>query len=144
MKNVLRMLAAAVICINTAAPVLAADNTDTDDLVAAVSLFPARVLGVATGAAIGIPVATLRATAERTVDLHKQIARALPEEGSPANVVYSSVAAVPAGILSGVIEGPYYGLCNAGKGFEHPFSVESLSLQSDDLTRHQLDASTER
>jgi hypothetical protein len=143
MKNVLRILAAVALCANTAAPVLAADNTDTDDVVTAVSLFPARVLGVAAGAAIGIPVATVRATAERTLDMHKQIAQALPDEGSPANIVYSYVAAAPAGLLSGVIEGPYYALRNAGRGFEHPFSAESLSLQSDDLTRRQTEASPE-
>ncbi len=133
MKKLVLLAAVAVLALTGNAPVFAADNasSSTEDVVTSVSLIPARVLGFAAGAGLGIPLATVKATVEKTTSYRNRISEALPDSDSPANKAYSTVLAVPAGLLTGVIDGAYYGSKNALKGFEHPFSAESFSATDD-------------
>ena len=135
MNKLIQIAAMAIVCAGMCSPAMAADNTATDDAVTNMALIPARILGVTAGAAVGVPVATVRATVENTVDIQKSLSKSLPDAGSPPNAIYSSVLALPGGLISGVIAGPFYGLKNAGEGFDHPFSATSFSMQDEDITR---------
>jgi hypothetical protein len=134
MKKLALAFAAALLSISAVTPVFAAEtDNNLDQVVTNVSLMPARVIGLAAGAGIGIPIATVRATVERTASIRNKISESLPDTDSPANKAYSTVLAVPAGLLAGVVDGSYYGLVNATKGFEHPFSADSFSLADKEL-----------
>lgn len=137
MNKLMKLLPAALVTMTACAPAFAMDSLKlgpTDLIVESVAMMPARVLGVATGAIVGVPIATVRATAKNTMEAQGKIAGALPEADSPASEVYSSVLSLPVGLLCGLVEGPYYGLKNASHGFRHPFSAESFSLQDDGVT----------
>jgi hypothetical protein len=130
------LMLAALVALATAAPVFAEDKTDMDDAVTQVSLIPARVLGVATGVGLGVPIATTRATIERTGQFQQHISKSLPDQGSPANTVYSAMFALPAGLAVGLVDGVYCGARSGlTTGFDHPFSAESMSLGDDSITQ---------
>lgn len=128
------MALAALAVFASASPAHAQNNSDVEEFVTGVSLLPARVIGLTTGAALGVPIATVRATAEHTASYRDRISGSLPDSSSPANKAYSTMLALPAGLLTGLIDGPYYGCINATKGFDHPFSAESMSVTDESLT----------
>ena len=126
-------LAAALVLLGQI-PVFADDSTsDLDDFIVQTSVMPMRLLGVVTGITIGVPVATVKATINKTAAFQTKISKAFGDDDSVASAIYSTAVAVPGGILGGAIDGTYTG-CKHGltSGFERPFSAQSMSLADND------------
>jgi len=90
---------------------------------------PVRALSMASGMAIGIPVAIMRRSGNRCIEYNNSIADSIggKEHGPPQMI--ASVIGIPAGLVVGTGEGFFYGGKNAvNKSVDHPFCLASMSL----------------
>lgn len=127
-KAVTAVLGLAVI-LGALAPVSAQETPSTtpepksqsDD--GGLSSLPGKALGAAFGALFGTPIAIVRKTAEETVSATKDL---VGESENPFLIGAAGILGVPAGICSGVLQGPFVATKN---GWDNkPFSKESFSL----------------
>lgn len=79
-----------------------------------------------TGMLIGTPVAFVRASKREYINATKDIT------GESSNPIFwgaASTLGLPAGVLSGALYGPFYGIRNSAKNAgDEPFSKDSMSL----------------
>ena len=129
-KAATAILSLAVI-LSAAGPVLAEDTTSpapeekaksTSDG-GGLSGLPGKALGAAFGLLVGTPVAIVRKSAEETVSATRDL---VGETDNPFVLGAAGILGVPAGICSGVLQGPFVAATN---GWENKsFSKESFSL----------------
>jgi hypothetical protein len=111
------VLASALAMVATGAPALAEGSTLTN-----IALAPVKVVGLATGAVVGTPIAVTRYVAKESVASTKKIAG---DSGNPALLAAAGLIGVPIGVFVGGVEGVYYGSANA---YSKPFGKDSFSL----------------
>ncbi|HEY9677452.1 MAG TPA: hypothetical protein V6C76_05560 [Drouetiella sp.] len=91
---------------------------------------PLRAAGVATGFAVGVPVAVTRRASNRMIEYTNSFADKIGGHNSAPPVIFASVLGLPYGMVVGTAEGIYSGSTAAvQQGVDKPFSLESLSLQ---------------
>ncbi len=105
---------------------------DTKSMVRNTVMLPVRAASVATGLAVGIPVAIMRRSGKNCVEYNESMADSIGGHKSLPPKFMAGVLSVPAGIIVGTGEGLYYGGKNAfSKSAEHPFSLATLSLDEE-------------
>lgn len=87
---------------------------------------PAHVASFAVGTLVGIPVSMFRKSKQETINATKDL---VGDNDNKFLIGAASVLGVPAGILSGTMQGVGYGMYNAWAGTaDEPFSEEAFSL----------------
>ena len=112
----------------TGAMLPATAQTSEDPLTTTVML-PVRLAALGTGIAVGTPIATIKATANRIPEATREIADELGGADDPVSLVIATVPGIAAGSVVGLAEGISNGTTNAVDNFlDRPFSAESFSL----------------
>jgi len=99
---------------------------DGNDAIQEAMLLPAKGLSLASGLTVGTAIAIVRKSADNSVSA----TTSLVGDGKdfvPAWMA-ASVFGIPAGIVSGTVEGTQIGVKNAIASVDNPFSLDSLSL----------------
>ncbi len=89
-----------------------------------VFMFPVKVVAFGTSAVVGTPIAIVRTSAKNTCKSNKDMGG----EGSVVKTGLLSVVSLPLGIVTGTLEGGYYGLSNASMHTDKPFCKDAFSL----------------
>lgn len=119
------------VMVSAAAPVLADDapsatpeeKTETKSDGGGLSGLPGKALGATFGVLFGTPIAIVRKSAVETVSATRDL---VGETDNPFLLGAAGILGVPAGICSGVLQGPFVAAKN---GWDNkPFSKESFSL----------------
>lgn len=88
--------------------------------------FFAHVGSFVAGTFVGIPVSMVRKTKQESINATKDL---VGDSDNKLLIGAASILGVPAGVLSGTIQGVVYGPLNAYQGTkEEPFSPEAFSL----------------
>lgn len=92
-------------------------------------LLPVKAAAVASGWVLGIPVAMVRRTSNRSIEFTQTFADKIGGKDHLVPMTFASVMGVPFGLIVGTGEGVYWGGRNALQhGVEKPFSLASFSL----------------
>jgi hypothetical protein len=93
---------------------------------------PVRAASMATGLVVGVPVAVLRRSSNRSLEYTNRFADNIGGKDSAPPVMFASILGIPRGILVGTGEGIYYGGKNAFcTSVDKPFGLASFSLADD-------------
>lgn len=123
------LLSAASLAIVCSGSMTAAFADGEGGMMKNVAMFPVKTVAVASGMAIGVPMATVRRCAVRYKGYTDEMADKLGGHENFPPVLFASVFGIPAGLLVGSGEGVYYGTKNAiNKGWDKPFCEDSFSL----------------
>jgi hypothetical protein len=91
-----------------------------------IGAIPAHIASFAVGTMVGIPVSIFRKSKNETVSATKDL---VGDTDNKFLLGAAGILGVPAGVLSGTMQGFFYGPMNAWKGTaDEPFSEESFSL----------------
>ena len=96
------------------------------------ALVPVKAASIASGLALGVPMAIVRRTSNRCIEKTSSGADNIGGHESAPPVLFAAVLGLPAGLIEGTGEGIYQGTKNAIQfGATKPFSLESFSLAED-------------
>jgi len=128
----MRAQTAAILTLVAMSVALPARADEAKSMVTNAALFPVRAASMATGLAVGIPVAMCRRASNRCIEYTDSFADKIGghEHGPP--VMFGAILGMPFGMLVGAGEGVYYGSKNAfGNSVEKPFSLATFSLDTE-------------
>lgn len=132
-KSVVSVLTLAIMSAGAFLPALA----DDDGMLKNTAMFPVRVLGVGTGLVVGVPVAVFKKVAGNSIDKTGEVADSIGGKQHIPPQIFASVIGIPFGVVSGTMEGVYYGSRNAlSSGISAPFSQASMSFTDLDADKH--------
>ncbi len=95
-------------------------------------LFPVKTAAVATGLTIGIPIAMIRYSCDKSSTFTQSCAEKIGGKECVPSIIFGAVPGVTGGILAGCGEGLFYGTKNAIEhGVNKPFSQSSFSIDTD-------------
>jgi hypothetical protein len=86
---------------------------------------PGKAAAFTIGAIGGTPIAIVRVSARETVSATRDL---VGETSNPLLLGAAGVLGVPAGVLSGALQGPVYGMKNSWDNLDEPFSKDAFSL----------------
>ncbi|HEY9786471.1 MAG TPA: hypothetical protein V6D17_13775 [Candidatus Obscuribacterales bacterium] len=121
-----KILAAALCSLAVTTSVyLPASAKDIGETAKAVFMVPVKLVSFSAGALVGTPIAVVRMTSKNTVQATKDISG---KDANPIKVGFASLLGLPIGVVTGTVEGGYYGMENAAIHTDKPFSKEQFSL----------------
>lgn len=95
-------------------------------------MFPVRAASVASGLAVGIPVAIVRRASNRSIEFSGSFADKIGGKEHIPPMMMGAVLGMPFGMIVGTGEGCYFGSKNAFSNcVEKPFSKASFSLDTE-------------
>lgn len=91
-----------------------------------IASIPAHMASFVAGTVVGIPVSIFRKSKQETINATKDL---VGDSDNKVLIGAAGTLGVPAGVISGTMQGVVYGIWNAWKGSaDEPFSEEAFSL----------------
>ena len=105
---------------------------DAKSMVTNVALMPVKAASIATGLVVGVPVAIMRKSSNRTIEYTGNFGDKIGGKDHMVPMMFGSVMGLPAGVIVGTGEGVFYSGKNAfSHSVEKPFCLASMSLDKD-------------
>lgn len=127
-KSIISTITLAALSMGSLLPALADDHAE-GGMIHNTVMLPVRAMGVGTGLAVGIPVATMKRICKNSFDKTQDVADNIGGKEHLPPTLFATIIGLPFGVVTGTMEGLYYGGKNAFEsGVSKPFSQESMSM----------------